>query len=82
MYMVQTYHDYFERTKQNLYKSEKVQMPVPEIYVIYTGDRKEKPLEISLSQEFFWGKWELSGCKSENDIRRLRFRRNWRRRYY
>lgn len=63
MYMVQTYHDYFERTKQNLYKSKKVQMPVPEIYVIYTGARKEKPLEISLSQEFFEGNGNCLGVK-------------------
>ena len=56
MYLVQTWHDYFERTKQNLYKSKKVQMPMPEIYVIFTGERKTRPSEISLSQEFFGGK--------------------------
>ncbi len=56
MYLIQTYHNYFERTKQSLYKSKKVQIPMPELYVIYTGDRKTKPSEISLSQEFFDGK--------------------------
>ncbi|MEY8327603.1 hypothetical protein AALB47_27550 [Lachnospiraceae bacterium 54-11] len=56
MYLVQTWHDYFERTKQNLYKSKKVKMPMPEIYVIFTGERKTRPSEISLSQEFFDGK--------------------------
>lgn len=56
MYLVQTWHDYFERTKQNLYKSKKVQMPMPEIYVLYTGERKTRPSEISLSQEFFSGR--------------------------
>lgn len=56
MYMVQTYHDYFDRTKQNLYKSKKVKIPVPEIYVIYTGDRKTRPSEVSLVQEFFNGR--------------------------
>ena len=56
MYLVQTWHDYFERTKQNLYKSKKVRMPMPEIYVIFTGERKTRPSEISLSQEFFNGK--------------------------
>ena len=45
LYLVQTVHDYFERTKQNLYKSKKVQMPIPEIYVIYTGNRKTRPSE-------------------------------------
>lgn len=56
MYMVQTYHDYFDRTRQNLYRSKKVTLPVPEIYVIYTGDRKTRPAEVSLAQEFFKGK--------------------------
>lgn len=56
MYMVQTYHDYFDRTKQNLYKSKKVKLPIPEVYVIYTGDRKTRPSEVSLAQEFFGGK--------------------------
>ena len=46
----------FERIKQSLYKSKKVQIPIPELYVIYTGDRKTKPSEISLSKEFFDGK--------------------------
>lgn len=56
MYLIQTYHNYFERTKQSLYKSKKVQIAMSELYVIYTGDRKEKTSEISLSQEFFDGK--------------------------
>lgn len=56
MYLVQTYREYFRKTKQNLYKSKKLKMPRPEIYVIYVGDRKTKPEEISLSREFFEGK--------------------------
>ena len=56
MYLVQSWIDYFERTNQNLYKSKKVKMPVPELYVIYTGERKTKPSQISLSKEFFGGK--------------------------
>lgn len=56
MYVAQTYHDYFVRTKQNLYKSTKVQIPEPEIYVIYTGKRKDRPPQISLSKEFFGGR--------------------------
>lgn len=55
IYLAQTYHDYFERTNQNLYKSKKVKMPIPELYVIYTGDRKNIPDVISLSKEFFDG---------------------------
>ena len=55
MYLVQTYHDYFKRTNQNLYGSKKVNMPKPELYVIYTGDRKNVPDSVSLSKEFFAG---------------------------
>ena len=54
MYLIQTYHDYFKRTNQNLYGSKKVNMPKPELYVIYTGDRKNISDTISLSKEFFW----------------------------
>lgn len=56
MYMVQTWHDYFNRTKQNLYKSRKVSLPKPELYVVFTGERKTRPLEVTLSQEFFGGR--------------------------
>lgn len=55
MYLVQTYHEYFKRTNQNLYGSKKVNMPKPELYMIYTGDRKYVPDIISLSDEFFDG---------------------------
>ncbi|RKI24035.1 hypothetical protein D7V72_17230 [bacterium D16-36] len=60
LYLAQSYHEYFERTSQSLYKSKKVkmpkpEMPKPELYVIYTGNKGRKPDTISLSQEFFDG---------------------------
>ena len=55
LYLAQSYHEYFERTHQNLYKSTKVKMPKPELYVIYVGSKGRKPDIISLSQEFFKG---------------------------
>lgn len=55
MYLIQTYHDYFRRTNQNLYGSKKVNMPKPELYMIYVGNRKDIPETISLSKEFFGG---------------------------
>lgn len=33
MYMVQTYHDYFKRTNQNLYGSKKVNIPTPKSFI-------------------------------------------------
>ena len=55
LYLAQSYHEYFERTSQSLYKSKKVKMPKPELYVIYTGNKGRKPDTISLSKEFFNG---------------------------
>ena len=56
LYLAQAYHDYLAQTKHPLYTSQQVQIPEPELYVIYTGDRQERPAEISLSNEFFGGK--------------------------
>ncbi len=54
MYLIQTYHDFFKRTKQNLYGSKKVNMPKPELYMIFTGEKpKNPPTTISLSKDFF-----------------------------
>ena len=55
LYLAQSYHEYFERTSQSLYKSKKVKMPKPELYVIYTGNKGRKADTISLSKEFFNG---------------------------
>ena len=56
MYLAQTYHEFFKRTKQNLYGSKPVNMPKPELYVIFTGERPETPPDIiSLSKDFFHG---------------------------
>ncbi len=55
LYLAQSYHEYFERTSQSLYKSTKVKMPKPELYIIFTGNKGIKPDTISLSQEFFDG---------------------------
>ena len=55
LYLAQSYHEYFKRTGQSLYKSKKVKMPKPELYVIYTGNKGSKPDIISLSHDFFDG---------------------------
>ncbi len=53
LYLAQSYHEYFQRTSQNYYKSKKVKMSKPELYVIFTGNKGQKPDKISLSKEFF-----------------------------
>ena len=55
LYLAQSYPEYFQRTSQNYYKSKKVKMPKPELYVIFTGNKGRKPDRISLSKEFFEG---------------------------
>lgn len=56
LYLVQTYHDYFEEQDTDLYGSKKVHVPEPELYMIFTGERASRPETISLSKEFFSGK--------------------------
>ncbi len=51
MYLVQSYHEYFERRNDNLYGSKKVKLPKAELYVIFTGKRVSKPEYVSLSEE-------------------------------
>lgn len=56
LYLSQTYHEYFKATNQLLYSSKKAHLPEPELYAIYTGERKDRPEVLSLSEEFFGGK--------------------------
>ena len=55
LYLAQTYQEYFESTKQNVYGSKKLELPRPELYVIFTGNRKTRPEYLYLSKEFFDG---------------------------
>lgn len=54
MYLMQTYNDYCTENDIDLYGSKKVELPKPELYVIFTGERKDHPEYISLKDEF-WG---------------------------
>ena len=55
MYLAQTYQEYFESTGQNVYSRRKLELPRPELYVIYTGSRKTRPDCLYLTDEFFDG---------------------------
>lgn len=55
MYLMTTYQDYFRKTNQNIYKKAKITFPKPELYVVFTGEKKEHPEYMSLSEEFFDG---------------------------
>ena len=75
LYLAQTWQEYIQETKQNVYKSKKIVIPKPELYVIYTGSRKNVPEWIFLSEEFFGGKSKFAdlgirvlSCGTEGDI--------------
>ena len=64
-----------------LYGSKKVTLPKPELYMIYTGDKKKIPNTISLSEEFFDEKisvnaeikvlyQENENCKNRNVLKK------------
>ena len=54
-YLSETYRDYVKKTRQNLYGSKKIQLPPPEMYLIFTGKRKNKVKIMSLGDDFFGG---------------------------
>ena len=43
LYLAGTYKTYIEEQKLDLYSSHPVEIPRPELYVVYTGGRKEVP---------------------------------------
>lgn len=55
IYIAQIIQNYLVDTKQNIYGKKKVSFPEPEFYVLFTGERKDRPEEIVLSKEFFDG---------------------------
>lgn len=55
LYMAQTWNEYIEATRQNRYGSRKLNLPRPEMYVIFTGNRQERPQYLSLTDEVFGG---------------------------
>ena len=53
IYVTTTYQKYINEKNLDVYSSKKIDIPKPELYVVYTGDRKERPAELQLSKEFF-----------------------------
>ena len=56
MYLAQTYSDYINDHKLDLYGTKALPLPEPEFFVIFTGRRKKQPVEINFSEEFFGGR--------------------------
>lgn len=55
MYLMSTYNQYFTENGIDLYSEVKAEIPKPELYVVFTGDRKSVPEYITLQDEFFGG---------------------------
>ena len=53
-YLVETYRRYVKETKQSEHSSSRVNLPKPELYIVYSGN-KEVPSEISFNDDFFGG---------------------------
>jgi len=53
LYLAETYNRYINRENLNIYGTKTVKLPIPELYVIYHGDRGDKPDEIILSRDVF-----------------------------
>ena len=56
IYMAQTIQNHITDTRQNVYGKKKVLFPEMEFYVVFTGERKDRPGELVLSEEFFGGR--------------------------
>ena len=52
-YLGETYHRYMEKNDIDVFSTKKVQLPKPELYVVFTGERKEQPATISLKRDIF-----------------------------
>lgn len=52
LYLAETYKRHLNRLHVNLFNSESITLPCPEIYVIFTGERKSKPEFLRLSDHF------------------------------
>ena len=53
-YLAETYHRYLIKTKQSEHAYKKINLPKPELYVVYTGS-KDLPDEISFKEDYFDG---------------------------
>ncbi len=53
LYLALTYQDYINEHELNVYSTTKIDLPVPEFYVIYTGDHKVRKDIITLKEDFF-----------------------------
>ena len=56
MYLAESYRRYLSDTGQSEHIPKKVHLPMPELYMVYTGEKKNVPNEISFNEVYFDGK--------------------------
>lgn len=56
LYYAKTLKEYIDEKSIDLYTTKKADVPKPEFYVVYTGERKTRPKTINLADQFFEGK--------------------------
>ena len=54
-YIADSWHKYIKQKELDVYGTEKIVLPKPELYVIYTGDRKDRKESLSLKEDIFGG---------------------------
>ena len=55
IYAAQSYKEYIDEKGLYIYGTSPIPLPLPEIYVVFTGERKDVPETISFSEAFFGG---------------------------
>ena len=55
LYLADTWNAYVQKREYNLYGTKPLHLPKPEFYVLYTGDRKERPEWLSFADLYFGG---------------------------
>ncbi len=55
IYLGETYRRYIRSNGSRIYSEKKVDIPKPELYLVFTGKRDDNPKTISLKESFFGG---------------------------
>ncbi|MCD7956304.1 MAG: hypothetical protein LUG93_11270 [Lachnospiraceae bacterium] len=67
-YIAQTLQIYLDERKADLYGNKKVYLPETELYVLYTGDRVERPDVITLRDQFYKDSEDAKERKTAIDV--------------
>lgn len=67
LYLAETYKRYVNNMQIDLFSSKRVELPVPEFYVIYTGDRKTRP-EYQILSDHYFGSESMSAEKRSETL--------------